>query len=346
MHNIIVFGIGNIAIHRHIPTLLHNKRVQVVGVVNKTHDGCQEVCKRFHIPHSWTFEEIQKHPPVNVDGAVVCVPPMEHAGVIQFALRQQWHVLTEKPYTLSVDTGEELIQCARGSNTTLSVVQNFQFTSSFTRAMADIVNGMYGTVHSVFGFQCSNLERRLPRWYEDIPLGLFYDEAPHFLYLLRRFSNESLQLKKALIVKKNNRETPLQVSMSFLSNTMPMHISMNFDAPISEWYLTIYGDRYVGVIDIFRDVYMRIPNDHQHFPLDILRTSRVTTWQHWLGVCKTAIRVIGKRQYFGNDFLIDKWLTQIETGVVAQEISALEGLEVVKCLHQIKETATYVTLQE
>ncbi len=37
-----------------------------------------------------------------------------------------------------------------------------------------------GEISSLFLYQISNDKRRLPKWGDDLPLGLFYDESPHF----------------------------------------------------------------------------------------------------------------------------------------------------------------------
>ena len=41
-------------------------------------------------------------------------------------------------------------------------------------------SGELGKIESILELQLTNRNRRLPSWYDELPLGLYYDEAAHF----------------------------------------------------------------------------------------------------------------------------------------------------------------------
>ena len=81
--------------------------------------------------------------------------------------------------------GAWLLQ-ARDRKLVLATVHNFQFARAGARLFELLDEGRLGAIESVVGLQLSNDRRRLPHWHRDLTGGLFVDEAPHLLYLIRR----------------------------------------------------------------------------------------------------------------------------------------------------------------
>ena len=80
-----------------------------------------------------------------------------------------------------------------------------------------------------------------------------------------------------------------------------MTLSLHFESPISEWHVTVLGDRALGDVDVFRDIYMRLPNDGEHDTMSVLRTSLAATWAHWSQhATRGPLHLTGKLLY-GND---------------------------------------------
>src|SRR4029079_1514852 len=129
-----------------------------------------------------------------VEAVVVATTPFTHFDTIRAALRLGKHVLTEKPFAMTVGEGKELVALAKDTGRVLAIVHNFQFARSTRALIRDIEGGALGNIRGVVARQYGNPGRRLPTWYQDLPLGLFYDESPHLLYLLRRLSPAPLHL--------------------------------------------------------------------------------------------------------------------------------------------------------
>ena len=322
----VIVGLGNIAQTRHLPAAIKNRRLDVVGIVDRNPKRLKSVGNRFGIRNRWLVKDIGSI--TSVDAAIVCTPPMDHYASVDACLENGWHVLCEKPFTMTVREARALIRKAESKERILSVVSNFKFSRSF-RTLRD---ARIGEIRNIYGFQCSNLKRRLPAWYEELPFGLFYDESPHFLYLFQELAGDLEYVSSTAFV--TDRNTPLQVSAS-LKGSVPISFFMDFDAPLSEWYLVVFGSKAVAIVDIFRDVCTVLRDDESHLAHHVIRTSLSASLQHYVGSAKTAANVAFKRQHFGNDVMFEKWAASIAAGVADESLSAHRALHSVELTHRI-----------
>ena len=172
---------------------------------------------------------------------------------------------------MTVDQGQDLVATAARQQRILAVVHNFQFAPSTRRLLQDIEHGRLGGIRGVIATQYGNPGRRLPKWYEELPLGLFYDESPHLLYLLRRLSPGPLRLLACdVFPSTTGKVTPALIHAQYEAATgtgrIPVTLSLHFESPISEWHVSVLGEQALGDVDVFRDIYVRLPNDGEHDP--------------------------------------------------------------------------------
>ena len=181
------FGAGNITRSRHIPTMRRHGGFEIVAVVDRREERAAELAREFDIPRHAGAEDVGELDFADEFDAITCgTAPFAHHRVVNSALEAGKHAISDKPFTMTVAEGEELAALARDRGLTLCVVHNFQFASSVLRARRWAERGKLGELHGVWGFQLSNPKRALPDWYDELPLGLFYDESPHLIYLARR----------------------------------------------------------------------------------------------------------------------------------------------------------------
>ncbi len=282
---IAVIGSGWVVEHRHIPALLSSGLYSIKTIVGRKEERLSYLSSKFSIPTYITGDATKRSDWLDdVDAVMVGVPPMHHAKIIQFALRHNKHVLTEKPFTTSTTLSRQLVREAKKRNLVLSIVHNFQFSKSARALDRDLARGKYGEITGLFAYQLSNMNRRLPSWYEQLPWGLFFDESPHLLYLLDKFG-DGITLQYATVEPIPKRKTPRCVTAQFSTGKgIQASLYCHFDAPVSEWFLTIIGEKRIGVMDIFRDIYISLPNDGRHTPATMMRSSMMTSLQH----CSTA----------------------------------------------------------
>jgi scyllo-inositol 2-dehydrogenase (NADP+) len=332
-------GLGWVAQHRHLPVMERNPRFEVVGVIDRDPGRAEAIAKQRGYRRnacavrlddvSWLDE---------VDAVTVATAPMGHHSLVCEALLRGKHVLTEKPFAMTVAQGEDMAGTAARTGRQLAVVHNFQFARSTLRLKSDIASGTLGAITGIDAVQFGNPGRRLPDWYEQLPLGLFYDESPHLLYLMRSIAGP-LQLARAITVpSRRGLATPARIAAWFTAagNDYPITLSCNFESPVSEWYLMVFGEKCLSIIDVFRDIYIRLPNDGSHGTKDVLRTSVVATTQHWLQHLTSGIPHLMGRLFYGNDHVFDRFARAISGDAAALEpIGPASALSVLELQHAI-----------
>jgi scyllo-inositol 2-dehydrogenase (NADP+) len=273
----------------------------------------------------------------SLDMVCVCTTPWAHAPNTISALNAGCHVFVEKPMALSVAECDMILEAASRNGRTVSVSNNFKFARSTCRANDLIISGELGDVLHVFALQLSSPKRRLPEWYPKLPGGLFYDEVPHMLYLLRHFAG-NLRVDSATgdLAAPPAEQPLLKANVLFSGERASGHLKMLFDAPVSEWQVSVIGSKKIAIIDVFRDILVVVDCDHGHKALDIMKTSINTVWQHLWGFAKSGSRLLTGSLLYGHDHAISGFITSIITGNTPP-ISAEEGRDVVKMAHEIPE---------
>ncbi|MCW7538975.1 Gfo/Idh/MocA family oxidoreductase [Aquabacterium sp. A7-Y] len=341
---IVVVGLGWVGLNRHVAALRRSKEFELIGVVDH-HDGrAAHWANKLSLKNWAQSYSLNDVPWLRQAHAVaIATPPQTHFGLVKQALDQGLHVLTEKPFAMSVDEGRRMVEQAERVSRILAVVHNFQFATSALALRRDIDSGALGTIHRVHAMQLSNPGRRLPSWYEDLPFGLFYDESPHLLYLLRAFSPAEIRLKNAIVVHDSPRRTPAMVQGFFECHAggreIPVTIDMQFLAPLSEWHLAVVGDKRMGVVDIFRDIYLSLPNDGMHTTGTVLKTSLAASLQHWGQHFTSGVRHLRGTLDYGNNELYGRFARALRTGVPPAGMDAKAALDVLSMQHDLMQRA-------
>lgn len=344
-------GLGWVATNRHIPVMMAHPDFRVVGVADRRPERAEKVAAQFKVSRHYSDpglageDGIEQIPWLDeVEAVIIGASPFAHHRLAKSALRAGKHVLTEKPFAMTVAEGEELVALARERNLTLAVVHNFQFARSTQRLLQDIASGRIGAIRSVSGVVFGNPRRRLPEWYEELPLGLFYDESPHLYYLLRSVLPSPLQpLQCDIFPGTKGKATPAQLSQWFTAanadgTKIPVHLSMNFESPLSEWHLQVHGENAFADVDIFRDIYLCLPNDEAHTARTIVRSSLQTTLQHWAQHIPCGYRHVRGRMWYGNEEVFRRFAEAIRRGQQPEGIGADDALAVLKLQHHAIET--------
>lgn len=308
--NLVLIGAGNVVRTRHLPALLKNKRLfNITGIVDTDSQSAISLAKKFNIPHSaqvHNAKDLSNYPWFSeAEAVIIGIPPQHHYSMVKECLLLGKHVIVEKPFTLSTEEAKDLVEIAKKKNLVLVVKHNFQFTRSFLK-LENIINAQgLGKVRSIYCVQLTNQSRRIPPWTEELPLGLFYDESPHYFYLVRKFTKgDTITIKNVFQSKSETRaSTPLVINLNLECNHIPVTIYWNFDSPICEWYFTIFGDQKSATVDLFRDILIVLPNDSPHLGPQVMKTSILTTFQHWKGIVVNGFSYIQNKLYYGFDIL-------------------------------------------
>ncbi len=334
----VLVGCGWVGQNRHLPVMRKSGRFDVIGVIDRRGERAADVATRLQLKHHAQATRLADVPFIGeADAIVIATAPMAHHDIATQALALGKHVLTEKPFTMTLAEGEDLVAAAQAAQRQLAIVHNFQFARSTRRLMADIASDRLGTITGIDAVQFGNPARRLPEWYEQLPLGLFYDESPHLLYLMRAVAGELFLRSAMSLPGSNGARTPARIEAWFDAPLgCPIRLGCNFESPVSEWYLMVCGRKAMGIVDVFRDIYIRLPNDGAHDTRSVLRTSISATLQHWLQHVTSGIPHLTGNLFYGNDEVFGRFASAIEGDTQKLEpIGAQRALEILTLQHAI-----------
>jgi predicted dehydrogenase len=334
-------GLGWVGTHRHAAAITRSRDFRLVGVIDRNGERARALGDKLNVPFASHADGVPDVPWLkNAAALTIATPPATHYRLVSDALAHGLHVLTEKPFAMHPQQGTELLQAANNNGRVLAICHNFQFSRSALRLAHDIDTGRLGPLRRIHAVQWSNPRRRLPSWYESLPGGLFYDESPHLLYLLRRFSPAPLALMQASVVPSSDgKQTPSLVLARYhcatTDGTLPVTLDMHFEAPLSEWHFSVIGEDAMGIIDVFRDIYIRLPNDGLHTTGTVLRSSLAATVQHWVQHVGSGWGHLTATLDYGNNEVYRRFAHGIRSGEPLREIDPLSALEVLQMQHAI-----------
>lgn len=328
-----VVGTGWVATARHIPAFKRDRRAVLEAVLDPNLSKAEATAKRFGIPRS--FNHLDAFLDERLDAVALCVPPREHASLIEAALGAGKHVLVEKPMTMTAEEGKALEAQAEASGLLLCPAHNFLFSRSVERAKSLQASGEIGRVESAMGIQLSSWRRRLPAWFDDLPGGLFFDEAPHLLYLMKHFLGE-LAVENAWRNVSDGTGTrhSERIEARLRADDAECYLTMWFGAPFSEWLVVLFCSRAVLVLDIFRDLLIHLPAERAHDSRDVIGQALRGTVQLWQGIGASGMRFARRRLSYGHELLVRKFLDSVKEGT-APPVTARDGWEVVALIEAI-----------
>ena len=253
-----LIGVGLEACARHIRIMQKNPSYDLIGLVDCREDALRHASRQFSGKTAVADRLSQVDWIRDAEAIVVSTSLSSHYSIIKEALLMKKHVLTEKPFVETVQQGEELVALAKQQECCLAIMHNWLFADAVVSMRRDLQSGRYGPIHALTLHNLNNPARPVPAWHHQLPMGQIYDESPHCLYLLRDFSPGPLSWENRTALKglANRGNTPAQFSADFVATTaegagVPVHLYFNFDSPVCEWRLMLYGEKGLGTVDMF-----------------------------------------------------------------------------------------------
>lgn len=124
----------------HAPLLQHHNNFRLKAVVERSKKEAAAVYPGIHSVSS--FEELIGDP--EIDLVIVNTPDHTHFELASQAIQAGKHVVVEKPFTQTIEQGEELIRLAASKNLLLSVFQNRRWDNDFLTVKEVISKGLLG----------------------------------------------------------------------------------------------------------------------------------------------------------------------------------------------------------
>lgn len=297
MFRVGIIGTGWVAQDRHIPSFRAVPGVEVVGVFDRDYERARSAAGRFGI--GLVARDRGELLAAGLDAVSIATSPWSHGEHARAALGAGLHVFCEKPMALDLAEARSMAEAATAAGRVLTISHNFDFARSTRMARAYL--GPSPELLFASAVQLSSERRRLPTWYRDLPGGLLFDEVPHLLYTLHGWCG-SLRLASASATWRPDGH-PSVVEAEFTGDA-PAHATMIFGAPVSEWHVTLVGERRVVDLDLFRDIAVRIGPDGAHQARDVARTSAKAMLDHGIGFAGSGVAMLRGRLRWGHDALI------------------------------------------
>ena len=203
---------------------------KLAGIVDVDESAAKEVAKKYGVKGNKNLKEI------DFDAAVVATPTIHHYKIAKMIIENGKHVLVEKPFTHSIEEGEELIDCANDMGVILEVghIERFNPIVEFFKNINE-----KGKLITIGAKRVSGFPKRI----RDV--GVVMDLGVHDIDVLRYLVGkvESVYAKGGKI-KNEKYDDHASIILNF-KNGKTGYIETNWLTPkkIRKLWLT-YEDRY------------------------------------------------------------------------------------------------------
>jgi scyllo-inositol 2-dehydrogenase (NADP+) len=340
-----IIGAGNISNTRHIPALKKVAEAEIVGVLSNKLSKAKDTANKHGIKNFGTVtDDLSKNVAAlkrmawfnDVDAVVIGTPPHHHYSLVKAFLQLGKHVLVEKPMMMDKAECDELIALAKKNKKTFYVMHNFQYAGQMLRLNEVIRSKQYGEIVSITEVQFTNHDRRLPEWYNDLPMGLFYDEAAHFLYLLERHAGKVvIDNSYAVYDKDKTAQTPQTLTVNATAGKVPVTMMLDFHSPVCEWYYIVNFKKQIFIYDFFKDILITLPTDNEHLAADVLKNSMRYTWQYWWQFITNGLRMATGNLLYGHDLVLRSFVQAIQGEKPDDQLTAENGRTNIVAINEI-----------
>lgn len=184
--NTALFSFGMSGKVFHAPFIAINPHFNLYAVLERSKNLAEQ--KYSNIKTYRTLEDMLADDSIEL--MIVNTPNTTHYEYVKRSLEAGKHVIVEKPFTVTVEEGEELIHLAKKQNKVLSVYQNRRYDSDFKTIKKIIEEKLLGNIVDVEMRFDRYSEELSSKQHKEIPgpgKGSFYDLGSHLI-------DQSLQL--------------------------------------------------------------------------------------------------------------------------------------------------------
>lgn len=140
-----IVGLGNVALHGHVPGWLSRGDVEIVAATDT--DPARRAAAAERLPACRWYDSTDRlMADAELDFVDICTPPSSHAALIRAALEHGLHVLCEKPLVGSLEDLRALVELAAGTARVLHTVHNWHHAPIVRQTRALVAGGAIGRV--------------------------------------------------------------------------------------------------------------------------------------------------------------------------------------------------------
>ncbi len=148
-----VIGVGHLgSIHAKI--YKESRNCQLIGICDTNLDNLKHVSSHLKVPGYTNHKELFN----KVDAVSIAVPTVLHHNVATDCLKAGIHTLVEKPFTLTLEEADDLIEIAAKNKLTLQVGHIERFNSAFAATLKIIKAPKFIECHRLSSFPNRSLD--------------------------------------------------------------------------------------------------------------------------------------------------------------------------------------------
>jgi UDP-2-acetamido-3-amino-2,3-dideoxy-glucuronate N-acetyltransferase len=192
-----------------------------------------------------SFQEVLEDPQIN--GVVIATPAVLHYKMVKEALNHKKDVFVEKPLSLDVEEGKELVEIAKVNGSILMVGHILQYHPAVLKLHEMIKEGELGKIQYIYSNRLNLGKFRTEE-------NILWSFAPHDISVILMLLNEmplNLASHAGTYLSKNVADVTL-TTMDFPSG-VKAHIFVSWLHPFKEQKLVVVGSKKMAVFDDVSD---------------------------------------------------------------------------------------------
>jgi predicted dehydrogenase len=212
-----IVGLGNIAVHGHLPAWRGRADVTIVAATDARPE--QRAALDAQLPGARWYPTVEALlAEATLDFVDVCTPPSSHAPLITAALERGLHVLCEKPLVHSPDDLAALRALAERTGRVLHTVHNWHHAPIVRRTTELVREGAVGSVtrvvwHTLRTRPAVAVGEEAGNWRVDPQIaggGVLTDHGWHVFYVLQRWVGEAPRSVSARLETRRHTRWPVE----------------------------------------------------------------------------------------------------------------------------------------
>src|SRR6266566_2502506 len=331
MLRIAIVGCGKVA-DQHVEAIHRIPDCKIVAVCDREPLMARQLGERFGV--SKCFSDLREMLETTTPDVIhITTPPKSHYSLARQCLESGRHVYLEKPFTITADEAESLVQLAEDRGLKITAGHNYQFTLEMLEMRRLVSEGYLGgrPIHleSYWSYDLGGsmyagafLGSRA-HWLRELPGQLFHNIISHGIAKLAEFLDDDVQL----IVATAHRSPQLgdggaadlmdelRVLLQDKHGTTAMFcFSTQFKPGLNR--LRIYGPRNSLMVDILTGTLVRSPGGSYKSYLTYFVPPLKNAWEHLRNARLNVTNFLRRRLYqdFGMKELTERFYNSIRLG--------------------------------
>jgi predicted dehydrogenase len=214
----------------------HSQENSEVALVADRNPKCEARLKKVYPSIGFTTDENQVLTSPEIDVVAVVTPVWTHYELAKKALENGKHVFVEKPFTYSVQQGEELVELAERKNLKIMVDHTFLFTGAVKKIKELVDKKELGDL-----YYYDALRVNLGLFQHDV--NVIWDLAPHDLSIM----DYVISAKPEAVVATGEKHLNGVEDVAFITVYFPKHIiahvNVNWLSPVKVRTTLIGGEK-------------------------------------------------------------------------------------------------------